>query len=81
MEITASSEEQSVGVSQVNQAIEQLDKVSQQNAAHRKSWQQLLKKCLHKRSNFKKQLVFLLWKEKIRIKSKIIIKTTLCRAH
>ncbi|MDH5258383.1 MAG: hypothetical protein OEX07_10250, partial [Gammaproteobacteria bacterium] len=33
MEITASSEEQSVGVSQVNQAIEQLDKVSQQNAA------------------------------------------------
>ena len=33
MEISASSEEQSVGVVQVNQAIEQLDRVSQQNAA------------------------------------------------
>jgi len=33
MEISASSEEQSVGVNQVNQAIDQLDKISQQNAA------------------------------------------------
>lgn len=32
-EISASSEEQAVGVTQVNQAIDQLDRVSQQNAA------------------------------------------------
>ncbi|MBK8568472.1 MAG: hypothetical protein IPN81_00005, partial [Nitrosomonadales bacterium] len=44
-EISAASEEQSAGVSQINTAMSQLSQITQQNASASKSWlQPLLKK-------------------------------------